>query len=226
MDARGRNCIVIGAGANGTLGTGHVAADPALLARARVLLAQLESPVETIEAALALAREAGVATLLNPAPANASSSIGLLRLADVLTPNETEFAALLARHVGERVDPESVAALGGGELHALCRKLLPHGSVVVTLGSIGVFVSHPDAQLRGDAQSYYRIGAESVAASDTTGAGDAFNGALAASLAAAPEEAFAVHVRFANRYAAVSTERPGAALSMPPLAEVRARFPG
>ena len=226
VDARGRNCIVIGAGANGTLGTGHVAADPALLARARVLLAQLESPVETIEAALALAREAGVATLLNPAPANASSSIGLLRLADVLTPNETEFAALLARHVGERVDPESVAALGGGELHALCRKLLPHGSVVVTLGSIGVFVSHPDAQLRGDAQSYYRIGAESVAASDTTGAGDAFNGALAASLAAAPEEAFAVHVRFANRYAAMSTERPGAALSMPPLAEVRARFPG
>jgi len=89
-----------------------------------------------------------------------------------------------------------------------------------------VFVSHPDAQLRGDAQSYYRIGAESVAASDTTGAGDAFNGALAASLAAAPEEAFAVHVRFANRYAAVSTERPGAALSMPLLAEVRARFPG
>jgi len=226
VDARGRNCIVIGAGANGTLGTGHVAADPALLARARVLLAQLESPVETIEAALALAREAGVVTLLNPAPANASSSIGLLRLADVLTPNETEFAALLARHVGERVDPESVAALGGGELHALCRKLLPHGSVVVTLGSIGVFVSHPDAQLRGDAQSYYRIGAESVAASDTTGAGDAFNGALAASLAAAPEEAFAVHVRFANRYAAVSTERPGAALSMPLLAEVRARFPG
>lgn len=226
VDARGRNCIVIGAGANGTLGTGHVAADPALLARARVLLAQLESPVETIEAALALAREAGVATLLNPAPANASSSIGLLRLADVLTPNETEFAALLARHVGERVDPESVAALGGGELHALCRKLLPHGSVVVTLGSIGVFVSHPDEQLRGDAQPYYRIGAESVAASDTTGAGDAFNGALAASLAAAPEEAFAVHVRFANRYAAVSTERPGAALSMPLLAEVRARFPG
>jgi len=226
VDARGRNCIVIGAGANGTLGTGHVAADPALLARARVLLAQLESPVETIEAALALAREAGVATLLNPAPANASSSIGLLRLADVLTPNETEFAALLARHVGERVDPESVAALGGGELHALCRKLLPHGSVVITLGSIGVFVSHPDEQLRGDAQPYYRIGAESVAASDTTGAGDAFNGALAASLAAAPEEAFAVHVRFANRYAAVSTERPGAALSMPPLAEVRARFPG
>jgi len=225
VDARGRNSIVIGAGANGTLDADWIAADPALLRGARVLLAQLESPAEAIEAALSLAREAGVATVLNPAPANAASSIGLLRLADVLTPNETEFAALLSRHVGERVDSESVAALGGSELHALCRKLLPHGSVVVTLGSVGVFVSHADEQLRGDTQAYYRIGAENVSASDTTGAGDAFNGALAASLAQAPDEAFSVHVRFANRYAALSTERPGAALSMPPLAEVRARFP-
>lgn len=226
VDARGRNTIVIGAGANGSLGSDWIAADPALLRDAGALLAQLESPADAIEAALALAREAGVATVLNPAPANAAPSMGLLRLADVLTPNETEFAALLSRHVGERVDPETVAALGGAGLHALCRKLLPHGSVVVTLGSVGVFVSHPEDQLRGDAQAYYRIGAESVSASDTTGAGDAFNGALVASLArAAPEQAFAAHVRFANRYAAMSTERPGAALSMPGLAEVQARFP-
>ncbi|KAF1694280.1 ribokinase [Pseudoxanthomonas koreensis] len=224
VDARGRNSIVIGAGANGTLGTAQFDADPALLDGARVLLAQLESPVETIEAVLAAAREAGVTTVLNPAPANAQSSIGLLRLADVLTPNETEFAALLARHVGERIDAEAVAALDGARLHALCRKLLPHGSVVVTLGSVGVFVSHADEQGHGDAQAYYRVGAENVTASDTTGAGDAFNGALVASLATAPEAAFATHVRFANRYAALSTERPGAALSMPSLAEVGDRF--
>ena len=225
VDARGRNSIVVGAGANGTLGAEHVTGDPALLEGARVLLAQLESPVETIEAALAMARQAGVTTVLNPAPANAASGIGLLRLADVLTPNETEFAALLARHVGERVDPEAVATLDGATLHGLSRKLLPHGTVVITLGSVGVFVSHAEEQLRGDAQPYYRIGAESVSAIDTTGAGDAFNGALVASLAAAPEAAFAAHVRFANRYAALSTERPGAALSMPSLAEVQARFP-
>ena len=58
---------------------------------------------------------------------------GLLRLADVLTPNETEFAALLSRHVGERVEPDAVAALDGASLHGLCRKLLPHGTVVITL---------------------------------------------------------------------------------------------
>ena len=225
VDARGRNSIVIGAGANGSLDAAPLAADPALLAGAGVLLAQLESPVESIEAALSLARQAGALTVLNPAPANASSSIGLLGLTDVLTPNETEFAALLARHVGERMDADAVAALGGTELHAWCRTLLPHGTVVVTLGAVGVFVSHPDEQLRGDAAACYRIGAESVAVSDTTGAGDAFNGALAAALARAnPDTAFIDHVRFANRYAALSTERPGAALSMPALAEVQVRF--
>ena len=226
VDARGRNSIVIGPGANGSLSAAVLAADPGLLAGARVLLAQLESPVESIEAALAQARAVGLITMLNPAPANATTHTGLLGQVDVLTPNETEFAALLARHVGERVDPDSVAALSGAELHGLCRKLLPQGSVVVTLGSVGVFVSHAEEQLRGDAAAYYRLAAESVTASDTTGAGDAFNGALAASLAGAgPDAAFIGHVRFANRYAALSTERPGAALSMPALAEVQARFP-
>ena len=226
VDARGRNTIVIGAGANGVLGAAHVTADPALARAAGVLLAQLESPAEAIEAALAMAREAGATTLLNPAPANAPTSMGLLRLADVLTPNETEFAAQLARHVGERVEPDSVAALDGARLHALCRKLLPHGTVVVTMGSVGVFVSHAEEEPRGDAQPYYRIGAESVTASDTTGAGDAFNGALAASLARAPGQPFAAHVRYANRFAALSTERAGAAASMPRHDEVLARFPG
>ena len=62
--------------------------------------------------------------------------------------------------------------------------------------------------------------------SDTTGAGDAFNGALAAALARAPQQAFASHVRYANRFAALSTERAGAAASMPHDDEVQARFPG
>lgn len=226
VDARGRNSIVIGAGANGVLSAGHVTADRALAGEAGVLLAQLESPVEAIEAALQMARDAGTTTLLNPAPANAPTSMGLLRLADVLTPNETEFAAQLSRHVGERIEPDAVAALDGARLHALCRKLLPHGTVVVTMGSVGVFVSHAEEEPRGDAQPYYRIGAESVTASDTTGAGDAFNGALAASLARAPGQPFATHVRYANRFAALSTERAGAAASMPRHDEVLARFPG
>ncbi len=214
VDARGRNTIVIGPGANAALGTDFLQQQQALLAGAKVVLVQLESPVQTIEAALATAREAGVTTVLNTAPADALDHRPAL-LADVITPNETEFAALLGRHVGERVDANDVAALDGASLHALCRKLVGNGTVVVTLGSVGVFVSHADENLRGDTQPYYRVGAEQVQAIDTTGAGDAFNGALAASLAQVADAPFARHVRFANQFAGRSTEKEGAAAAMP-----------
>jgi ribokinase len=217
VDAHGRNTIVIGAGANAVLSRDFIDSQRTLIASAQVVLAQLESPIDTIEATLALARESGALSILNAAPANAATTITLLKLADVLTPNETEFAALLGRHVGERIAADNVAATDGISLHALCRKLLPGGTVVITLGAVGVFVSHAEAQLRGDTQPYYRIGAESVQAIDTTGAGDAFNGALAASLAQQPKAAFTTHIRFANHYAARSTESEGAAVSMPHL---------
>jgi ribokinase len=135
-----------------------------------------------------------------------------------LTPNETEFAALLGRHVGERVDPEAVSGLDQARLHALCRDLGHDSSVVVTLGASGCFVSHPESNLRGDDSACYRIAADAVRVVDTTGAGDAFNGALAASIALRPDAAFGEHLRFATRYAGLSTEREGAALAMPRLA--------
>ncbi len=78
-------------------------------------------------------------------------------------------------------------------------------------------ISHADEQLRGDSQAYYRVAAEPAQTIDTTGAGDAFNGALAASLAQMPAEPFIQHVRFATRFAARSTEVEGAAVSMPKL---------
>jgi ribokinase len=224
VDTHGRNTIVIGAGANAALSTDHVDAQSAVLAAAGVVLAQLESPADTVLAALQAARQHGITTLLNPAPANAATTTELLAHADVITPNETEFAALLARHLGERISADDVATLDGVTLHQHCRQLFPHGTVVVTLGATGVYVSHPDEALRGDPRPHYRVAAEAATAVDTTGAGDAFNGALAASLAENTAPAFADHVRFANRYAALSTERPGAALAMPLRADLLARF--
>lgn len=224
VDAAGRNSIVIGAGANAELSPAHVAAQADAFRTARVVLAQLESPADAIAAALAAGRDHGAITLLNPAPANAATTLALLALADVLTPNETEFSALVARHVGERIDPADVAELDQPRLHALCRELAPAATVVVTLGAIGCFVSHPEGASRGDAAACYRIGAESVRAADTTGAGDAFNGALAASLALDAGLPFAAHVAFASRYAALSTESAGAAAAMPLRADVLARF--
>ncbi len=224
VDAQGRNCIVVGAGANALLDPGFVATTLASIEGIDVVLVQLESPVDAVQEALRIGRQRGALTILNPAPANATIGGAQLELADILTPNETEFAALLGRHVGERIDADDVGSLDQGRLHALCRQLGHDSTVIVTLGASGCFVSHPEKQLRGDGSAYCRVPAEAVRAVDTTGAGDAFNGALAASLASQPHLPFNAHVRFASRYAGLSTEREGAALAMPSQQELAARF--
>jgi ribokinase len=225
VDAQGRNSIVVGPGANAALDPDFIADQAEPIATAAATLAQLESPLDAVAAALRLAREAGRTAILNPAPANVSLPRELLALADILTPNETECAGLFARHLGERIDGEAVASVDSPRLHALCRDLLPGGTVVITLGAAGCFVSHADGRLRGDDTAWYRLPAEPASAVDTTGAGDAFNGALAAALALRPDAPFATHLRYAHRYAALSTERHGAAAAMPTLDELSARFP-
>lgn len=221
VDGEGRNSIVIGAGANAELSADHVGTQRTLFAAAQVVLAQLESPADAVLAAMRAARESGAIAMLNPAPANATVSADLRAAVDLLTPNETEFASLLLRHVGERVEAEGVSALDQARLHAYCRELAPKATVVVTLGASGCFVSHPAEGARGDESAYYRIPAEPARAVDTTGAGDAFNGALAASLAQRQDWAFARHIRFATRYAALSTERQGAASAMPRIEDMQ-----
>jgi ribokinase len=218
VDAGGRNEIVVAPGANAQLEPGFVESALTASSTPAVVLAQLESPAEAIAAALRFGRDRGATTILNPAPANVAVPGSLLALADVLTPNETEFAALLGRHVGERIDANAVSGIDQARFHALCRDLGHDSSVVVTLGASGCFVSHPESNLRGDDSACYRIAADAVRVVDTTGAGDAFNGALAASIALRPDAAFGEHLRFATRYAGLSTEREGAALAMPRLA--------
>ena len=217
VDAEGHNTIVIGAGANGDLSATWISRQAQALAGARILLSQLESPLDSVLEAMRLARAAGTTTLLNPAPANAECLRELLAAADILTPNETEFAALLERHTSHRIDSDAIAGATDAQLHKLCRTLLPRGTVVITLGAAGAFVSHREDLLRGDDAPFYRVAADKVEPVDTTGAGDAFNGALAAAYAAGNGGAFAAHVRFANRYAGLSTEQVGAALAMPRL---------
>ena len=217
VDAQGRNVIVVAAGANEALSPAFVAAQGDAFRGAAVVLAQLEVAPAAVRHALALGRAAGAITLLNPAPANAVTTEALLALADLLTPNETEFAALLERHAGLTIAPEAVAALADGTLHHHCRRIARTATMVITLGAGGVFVSHPDQNRRGDDDAHYRLACEPVQVLDTTGAGDAFSGALAAALAAKPDGVFGAAVRFANRYAALSTEHRGAALAMPRL---------
>ncbi|HBK56207.1 MAG TPA: ribokinase [Xanthomonadales bacterium] len=224
VDGEGRNQIVVAPGANAALSHAHVLAQADAIERAGVVLAQVEVAPSAVAAALHHARRNGIVTVLNPAPADAEIDRELLTLADILTPNETEFCALLARHAGLDLAPDDIAGLADDRLAELCRRLSA-GTVVITLGRHGCLISHGQHR-HGDAQAVYRLGPEPVRAIDTTGAGDAFNGALAAALAQHPERPFVHAARFANRYAALSTERPGAALAMPTRSEFEARYPG
>lgn len=182
VEADGENRIVIAPGALAELAPEHVDAFEPEIAAADLLVTGFEIPVPVAGRALALAREHGVRTLLNPAPAPGEPiDRELWRLVDVITPNETEAAVL----TGE-------SGLAGPEECADAIRRRFDGVIVITLGSRGCLVDEPN---RGRT----RVPAVPVRqVVDTTGAGDAFTGALAVALARGDEVATAV------RYAAAA----------------------
>lgn len=223
LDGAGQNRILVAPGANALLSPAQVLAQREAMAGARVMLTQHEvHPVASLRA-LQLGAELGLLRIHNPAPQHSGSGYrALLDACDILTPNETEFAAMLAA-LGEPLPAEQLAGLADDDLHVLCR-MLPAPTVVLTLGAAGCFVSHADPALRGDETACYRVPGETVAVVDSTGAGDCFNGALAASLAASFDAPFASHVLQASRSAACAVEAHGAASAMPNREQVARRF--
>jgi ribokinase len=222
VNAQGENQIAVDLAANDRLDADFLRAHADDFTGAAVVLCQLENGLEAIDAALALGREAGARCVLNPAPVHPQLTRATLDAAGILTPNETEFDLLCARFAAPAPGAAHVAALADAELHALCRRL-SRGTVVITLGRHGGFVSHGDDR-RGDDVDFYRFAAEAVRAVDTTGAGDAFSGGLAAALCLFADAPFARAVRYANRVAALSTEVIGTAPAMPTREQVDARF--
>jgi ribokinase len=178
------------------LSPADVAAAQPALSQARVLLLQFEIPLGTVRAAAQAGRAAGLTVMLNPAPAQPLPD-ELLRMVDWLTPNESE-AALLAG----TPEPEAAAA-------ALLKRGV--GGVIVTLGEAGALVAPAGELMR-------RVPGFKVEAVDTTGAGDAFVGGLAAALARG--EALEAAVRYAHAVAAISVTRVGAQPSLPSGEEV------
>ncbi|MEM8850399.1 MAG: ribokinase [Pseudomonadota bacterium] len=207
-EGSGDNAIIVVPGAAGGLGPGDLDARADLIAGAKVFVTQLEQPMDAAMRGLELARAAGTATILNPAPAAALPE-GMLRLCDYVTPNETEAEAL----TGLPVETEDDARRAGD---ALLAKGVAK-AVVLTLGARGAYFHSGDVS---ELIPAYRLG-DVV---ETTGAGDAFNGAFAVALAEgrAPREA----VRFGCATASLSVTRPGAAASMPARAEIDAVLAG
>jgi ribokinase len=204
VDAEGKNQIAVAPGANHRLTPELAAAHADAVAWADVVLLQLETPLETVRWALAEARRLGKTTVLNPAPARVLPlPADILRLVDFLTPNETEAGLLVGHEVA-----------GVGEASAAGRALVEAGvrTVVVTLGAQG-------AVAVGQAGGI-EVPGFAVAAIDTVGAGDAFNGGLATTLAAGAPIADALLV--ANAAGALACTRRGAIDALPGGAEVRA----
>ncbi|MCC7321675.1 MAG: ribokinase [Rubellimicrobium sp.] len=199
--ATGNNAIIISPGAAARISVADIEANAALIRSAAVFVTQLEQPLDAAMHALGIARAAGVTTILNPAPA-ATLPAGMLALCDIVTPNESEAEALTGLPV------TSVA-----EAEAAARALIAQGarSAIITLGEKGALWCDGGAAVHVPA-----LNAGPVV--ETTGAGDAFNGALACALAEGADPVAAV--RFGAATAAISVTRPGTAPSMPARAEI------
>jgi ribokinase len=202
VDKAGRNSIVVASGANYALAAADVEAMRKVFRGAGFALFQLETPLDTVAAALSLAREEGLRTMLDPAPAQPLPA-DLLARVDILTPNENEALMLLGR-------PPARVSLGEApDLAEALRKLGPR-SVVLKLGDQGSYYC-------GEAGSFHTP-AFPVEVRDSTAAGDTFNAALAVALAEGQSVEHAI--LFANAAAAISVTRLGAQASAPTRAEV------
>jgi len=188
------------------------------------VLCQLENNLDAVAAAFAIASASGALCMLNPAPMHPAFDVAMPDRIDIITPNESEFALLSHRCGYDDVDADALAGLDDAALHALVRRL-PLRTTVITLGAHGCFVSHAQDRHR-DTEPFYRIAPEAVHAIDSTGAGDAFSGTLAAALLLFGGEPFAKAVRHANQAAALSTETVGTAPAMPTYVQVTTRFGG
>ena len=205
----GQNMIVVAPGANAMLGPADAQRAAARLGPGDLLVMQLEIPIAVIESAVQAARRAGAFIVLNAAPAQRLEP-GLLSQLDALVVNERE-ANALAVNEGEAnalagdEDPSTTAAA----LRTMGPKI-----VIVTLG--------PSGSLFCDETGVHRVEPFAVKSIDSTGAGDAFIGALAVALAAALPSAAAI--RFANAAGAAATSSLGAQAALPRPEDLRRLF--
>ena len=200
VDSNGQNSIVLSAGANGKVSS----ADITSFLDHKLLLLQLEIPLETVLSAAQRAHENGLRVILNPAPAQQIPA-ALIALADFIIPNETELSLLTGLPVSDINSTEEAA-----------RKLLDKGAqnVIVTLGSKGALIV-TRAQVT-------HVDAYTVDVVDTTAAGDAFIGGFATALL--QRRSLEESVRYGCACGALATTKFGAQPSLPTKEDVEKLF--
>ena len=199
----GENMIAIYSGANQTISDDEVAEMTHELATADVLLLQLENNFSATLNAMKLAQAMGVQVIMNPAPFSADI-LSCLHYVDVVTPNETEASLLSGIEVTDLASAREAAL-------AIVRQGARR--VIITMGSRGALIY--------DNQQFQHIAAFPALSVDTTGAGDAFNGAFAAAIAAG--DTIAQAATYAAAFASLAVEREGAS-NMPNQQQVAVRL--
>lgn len=195
VENSGQNSIIVVPGANALVSVDDVHRAEAAIAAADVVLLQLEIPVETVAAAVQLARRHQVPVIVDPAPARTDLPAEILS-ADWLCPNETEAEVLSGFSVRTPVDAANAAA---------ALRTTDQTTVVITLGDQGAVCHTGEATLH--------LEAFPVTPVDTTAAGDAFAAALG--IAIAKDCLPAMAVRYAAAAGALAATQPGAQPGMP-----------
>ena len=197
VDDSGQNSITIYAGANYAFGADEVLQNQGLIKNADFLIAQFETPLAATIKGFEIAHEAGVRTILNPAPGMDQIPVELLKLTDIITPNETEAETI----TGVKVIDEKAAQKAAVNLHEQGVR-----TVIITIGDKGAFYSY---QSKNEL-----IPAFKVKAVDTTAAGDTFIGAMASVLQTDLSN-LKDAILFANKASSLTVQKYGAQPSIP-----------
>jgi ribokinase len=198
----GDNAIIVETGASSTITPDYVSASEETIKNANVFITQLETSVAAGKRGLELARKHGVITVFNPAPA-AKIDPSIYALCDYVTPNETEVEEI----TGIAVHSIDDARRAGDAVLKLGTK-----TALITLGAQGVLLHNKDQSVH--------VPTYKVKVVETTGAGDAFNGAFAVAIGEGKSPVDAA--RFGCATAALSVTKPGTAPSMPTRVEIDA----
>ena len=204
VDDESENLIYVHGGANMAFKPEHVDQNRGLITQSDFVVAQFETPIDCTTEAFKIARQNGVVTILNPAPAIDQIPEELLKVTDMIVPNETETEVI----TGIKITDQASMVNAAEKFHALGIK-----AVLITLGSQGTFYSY--------AGKTAIIPALKVNAVDTTAAGDTFIGALSSVLNkdfSNLEDA----IKFSNKASSITVQRFGAQPSIPYLKEMEA----
>jgi ribokinase len=198
----GENAINVIPGAANTIDQNFIDANLSIIENSKIFLTQLETPINSTLYALKIAKNNGCLTILNPAPAKKIPE-EYFKLIDYLTPNEAEASSYTNKEIKSKETCSEAA-----------NYFLDRGvkNIIITLGDRGCFFKNKNEEFLVSSKKF------SFPVVDTTGAGDAFNGALSVSLAEGKSNLEAV--KFANLAAGISVTREGATYSMPKISEL------